>query len=665
MRKLKTMMLIAGAGLSMAACTQKESEFKYSVDQFADIEVLKYQIPGWDDLSFQQKEYIYHLSEAAKAGRDITWDQNFKYNLPIRHALENIIENYSGDRECEEWNQFLVYAKRVFFSNGIHHHYADDKILPECSKEYIASLMSAVGEDPQQSELLVSIMCDPELYATARCQDDSKDLVTASAVNFYEGVTADEVNAFYTKLAAVEDPHPVSYGLNSKLVKDEDGTIKEIPYTADGLYGPAIKVIIGHLEEAAKVAENDLQKKYIGELIEYYRTGDLRMWDQYNVSWVGDTESDVDFVNGFIENYGDPLGRKAHWEGIVDYRDNEASKRTKTISDNAQWFEDNSPVDPRFKKEEVKGVSAKVINVSVIAGANAPATAIGINLPNSSWIRKEFGSKSVTIANITDAYDEAAAQAPKSILTEFAWDQAEIDLCKKYGNITDNLHTDLHECLGHGSGQKLPTTPQKALKEYSSAIEEARADLFALYYLADAKLLELGLLDDKDAYKAEYMSYIRNGLFTQFTRIEPGKKNTEAHMQNRKLIAQWCYEKGLADNVIEKKVRDGKTYFVINDFDALRGLFGELLKEIQRITSEGDFEAAKSLIQTYAINIDPELHREVLERYASLDLKPYKGFVNPDIVPVVKHGKTVDYKIVYVNDFLQQQLDYGKKYRTL
>ncbi len=657
-------MLAAGIGLAMTACSEKESEFNYTVDQFADIAVLKYQIPGWDELSLQQKEYIYHLSEAAKSGRDIIWDQNFKYNLRIRHILEDIIEKYDGERSGKEWDSFIVYAKRVFFSNGIHHHYADDKIIPGCCSEYFSSLMNAAGVEAEEADMLIHVIYDENLFNTKRCQDDSKDLVLESAANLYEGVTADEVNAFYAKMMDVNDPHPVSYGLNSKLVK-ENGVIREEVYRADGLYGPAIRTIIGHLEAAAAVAENDLQKKYITELIEYYKTGDLRMWDQYNVSWVGDIDSDVDFVNGFVENYGDPLGRKAQWEGIVNYRDKEASQRTKTISDNAQWFEDNSPVDPQFKKKEVKGVSAKVINVAVIAGDNYPATAIGINLPNSSWIRKEYGSKSVTIANITNAYNEAAAQAPKSILTEFAWDQAEIDLCKKYGNITDNLHTDLHECLGHGSGQKLPTTPQKALKEFSSAIEESRADLFALYYLADPKLVELGLLDDPDAYKAEFISYIRNGIFTQFTRIEPGKKNTEAHMQNRKLVAEWCYEKGKENNVIEKKVRDGKTYFVINDFTALRSLFGELLKEIQRITSEGDYEAAKSLIQTYAIDIDPELHREVLERYASLDLKPYKGFVNPDIVPVEKDGKVVDYRIEYVEDFLQQQLDYGKKYRTL
>jgi dipeptidyl-peptidase-3 len=650
----------------LTACGSKtgDPQFKYSIDEFADIEVLRYQVPGWDDLSLQQKEYVYHLSEAAKAGRDITWDQNFKYNLEIRHALEAILENTAISHNTPQWEDFLVYAKRVFFSNGIHHHYANDKILPACSKSYFASLMDAAGIEPARAEFLLQVIYDPDLYPTLQYQGTEKDLVEASAVNFYEGVTAQEVNDFYARMENPSDPHPISYGLNSKVVK-EDGKIVEKTWKVGGIYGPALEAIIGHLEAAKAVAENDVQKQYIDELIAYYRTGDLRMWDKYNITWVADTQSDIDFVNGFVEDYDDPLGRKASWEGIVNYRDREASKRTEIISGNAQWFEDHSPIDPRFRKEEVKGVSAKVINVAVIAGDNYPATAIGINLPNADWIRKEHGSKSVTIANITDAYEMASEQRPKSVLSEFAWDQAEIDLCKKYGSITDNLHTDLHECLGHGSGQLLPETPANALKEFTSTLEEARADLFALYYLADPKLVELGLLDDPDAYKAEYMSYIRNGIMTQFSRVELGKQNTEAHMQNRKLIADWCYEKGRAENVIEKKVRDGKTYFVINDFTKLRGLFGDLLAEIQRIKSEGDYEAGKALVQNYAVNIDPDLHKEVLERYASLDLKPYRGFINPEIVPVVNDGKVVDYKIVYGDDFIEQQLYYGKKYRTL
>ena len=650
--------------LTITGCNSgvAEQEWNYSIDQFADIEVLRYQVPEWDNLTFNQKEYIYHLCEAAKTGRDITWDQYFKYNLDIRHLLEGILENYRGERSGEQWDGFLTYAKRVFFSNGIHHHYADDKILPACSEEYFRSLASESGVALDDN--LARVIFDPELYASKRYQGSDKDIVTASAVNFYEGVNAQEVNEFYEKMAVKGDPHPISYGLNSKVVR-KDGIISEDVYKADGLYGEAITRIISHLEAASRVAENDTQRKYISELIEYYRTGDLRMWDQYNISWVQDSASDVDFVNGFIEDYDDPLGRKATWEGIVNYRDNKASERTRTISANAQWFEDHSPVDPKFRKPEVKGVTAKVINVAVIAGGNYPATAIGINLPNADWIRKEYGSKSVTIANITDAYNRAAAQSPKSILTEFAWDQDEIDLCRKYGPVTDDLHTDLHECLGHGSGQLLEGTPANALKEFSSCLEEARADLFALYYMADPKMVELGLLDSPEAYKAVYISQIRNGIFTQFCRVELGKQNTEAHMQDRKLIAQWCYEKGKEDKVIEKKVRDGKTYFVINDYEALRGLFGDLLAEIQRIKSEGDYAAGKALVENYAINIDYDLHKEVIERYKDLNLKPYKGFVNPEIVPVEKGGKVVDYKIEYCNDFLAQQLEYGRKYRTL
>lgn len=663
MYSVKKMLTIAAMGLAVS-CGSKEGEpeFKYSIDEFADIEILRYQVPGWDDLTLRQKEYVYYLSEAAKSGRDIIWDQKFKYNLDIRHVLENILENYDGDRTGAGWEGFLTYAKRVFFSNGIHHHYAYDKIMPACPEDYFVSLMKSVG---CYDENLVDVIYDTELYPTMQYQGTEKDIVAASAVNFYEeGITADEVNDFYDRMAVPGDTCPVSYGLNSRVVRSGKG-LKEEVWKIGGLYGPALSKIVEHLKAAAEVAENGVQEKYISELIEYYESGDLRMWDRYNITWVGDTESDIDFVNGFVEDYDDPLGRKASWEGIVNFRDRKASERTEKISGNAQWFEDHSPIDPKFRKKEVKGVSAKVINVSVIAGDNYPATAIGINLPNADWIRKEYGSKSVTIANITDAYDCAAEQRPRSVLSEFAWDDAEVALCRKYGSVTDNLHTDLHECLGHGSGQLLEGTPSNALKEYTSALEEARADLFALYYLADPKLVELGLLDDRDAYKAEYMSYIRNGIFTQFSRIEPGKQNTEAHMQNRKLIAEWCYEQGAADNVIEKKVRDGKTYFVINDFDALRALFGKLLAEIQRIKSEGDYEAGKNLVSKYAVNIDPALHKEVLERYASLGLKPYKGFVNPDIVPVVKEGKVVDYKIVYCDDFVEQQLLYGWKYRTL
>ena len=462
-----------------------------------------------------------------------------------------------------------------------------------------------------------------------------------------------------------KDKTPISYGLNSRVVKGTDGKIYEDVYKVGGLYGPALEKICAELEKAAEVAENQTQKDYIADLVAYYRSGDLKLWDAYNIKWVNDTLGTVDFVNGFVEDYTDPLGRKATWEALVNFKDTEASRRAELISENAQWFEDNSPVDKRFKKAQVKGVTAKVINVAVLAGDCYPAAPIGINLPNADWIRREHGSKSVTIANLTSAYSKAAQESPKSMLSEFVWDEKELEAEKKYGGLTKDLHTDLHECLGHGSGQLLPTTSPNALGEYSSTLEEARADLFGLYYLADPKLVELGILPDMEAYKAQYSSYIRNGIFTQFTRIELGKKNTEAHMQNRKLIADWCYEKGLADNVIEKKVRDGKTYFVVNDYEKLRDLFAQLLAEVQRIKSEGDFEAGQALVERYAVNIDPELHKEVKERYAALGLKPYGGFLNPEIVPVVKDGAVVDYRIEYADDYVGQHLEYGKKYATL
>lgn len=668
-RLQKTMLLVAGVGLLACSCADntktksEEENFKYLIDEFADIKIIRYQIPGWEDLTLQQKEYIYHLSEAAKYGRDIMWDQNFKYNLQIRRVIENILNNFEGDTGSTNYADFLVYAKRVLFSNGIHHHYAEDKIIPTCSQEYFKSLMEAVGDGDKCDELL-PVIFDPALYPQRKYTGSEKDLLLASAVNFYDGVSKTEAQRFYDKKRDKNDPRPISYGLNSRLVK-KGGKIYEEVYKIDGLYGPAISKIVEHLEKAMAVAENDRQKNYTQKLIEYYKTGDLKIWDEYNVAWVQDTESDIDYVNGFIEDYNDPLGMKANWEAVVNFKDKEASKRTTIISENAQWFEDNSPVDPRFKKDKVKGVSAKVITVACLAGDCYPSTPIGINLPNADWIRKEYGSKSVTIANITAAYDKAAEESPKSALNEFAWDEEEIALAKKYGTLTSDLHTDLHECLGHGSGQLLPTTTPNSLGEYNSTLEESRADLFALYYLADKKLVELGILPDEEAYKAEYDSYIRNGIFTQFTRVELGKTNTQAHMQNRKLISEWCFEKGAANNVIEKKVRDGKTFFVINDYKALRNLFGELLAEIQRIKSEGDYEAGKALVEKYAIHIDYDLHKEVIERYAQLQLKPYGGFINPDIVPVEENGKITDYQVRYCDNFIKQQLEYGKKYSTL
>ena len=664
MKLFGKMITIAGVAAALTSCSDKAAQngdFKYLMDEFADLKIMRYQVPGWDALTLQQKEYVYHLSEAAKYGRDIIWMQNCKYNLRIRKTLENILENYDGDRTCEDWKKFETYAKRVFFSNGIHHHYAEDKFFPECSRDYFHDLMAAVGEDDAELEYFIY---DPAVFP-ARKVMGGKDIVAESAVNFYEGVTRAEVEAFYAAMMDPADKTPVSYGLNSRVVKGEDGIVREEVYKVGGLYGPALEKICAELEKAAAVAENETQKAYIADLVAYYRSGDLKLWDEYNIKWVNDTLGTVDFVNGFVEDYNDPLGRKATWEGLVNFKDAEASLRTELISENAQWFEDNSPVDARFKKKEVKGVSAKVINVAVLAGDCYPAAPIGINLPNADWIRREHGSKSVTIANLTSAYNMAAQESPKNLLSEFAWSEEEIAAEKKYGALTNDLHTDLHECLGHGSGQLLPETSPNALGEYSSALEETRADLFGLYYLADPKLVELGILPDMEAYKAQYSSYIRNGIFTQFNRVEFGKKNMEAHMQNRKLIADWCYEKGLADNVIEKKVRDGKTYFVVNDFKALRGLFGDLLAEVQRIKSEGDYEAGKALVETYAVNIDPQLHREVLDRYASLGLKPYGGFLNPDIVPVEKNGEVVDYEIVYNDDYIAQMLHYGKKYATL
>lgn len=669
MNNIVKMLFMAGIAASAVSCgpdggKSGDGDFRYLIDEFADIKVMRYRIPGWDGLSLQQKEYVYHLGEAAKYGRDIIWVQNCRYNLPIRKVLENILENYQGDRDCREFADFTVYAKRVFFSNGIHHHYAEDKILPSCSEEYFRSLMEAVGDGDKCAELL-PVIFDPEILPQRKSNDPSKDIVAASAVNFYDNVTRDEVEAFYRKMADPSDATPVSYGLNSKVVKGSDGVIREEVYRTDGLYGAALTKIVSELEKAAAVAENDAQRQYIGTLIDYYRTGDLKLWDEYNIQWLQDTLGTVDFVNGFVEDYNDPLGRKATWEGLVNIKDHEASVRSEIISANAQWFEDNSPVDPRFRKPVVKGVSAKVINATTLAGDCYPSTPIGINLPNADWIRRDYGSKSVTIANITHAYDLAAQESPKNLLSEFAWSDEEIAREKKYSSLTDEIHTDLHECLGHGSGQLLPGTSPTALGEYSSALEETRADLFGLYYIADPKLVELGILPDMEAYKAQYEAYIRNGIMVQFTRIEPGRKNTEAHMQNRKLIAEWCYEHGLEDNVIEKKTRDGKTYFVVNDFEALRGLFGELLAEVQRIKSEGDYAAGKALIEKYAVNIDPDLHKEVLERYASLNLRPYGGFVNPDIVPVTKGGKVVDYEVVYTDDYLGQMLEYGHDYATL
>lgn len=664
------MLIITGISLLSSCCSsgcgnkKAETDFKYLIDEFADIKIIRYQIPGWEELSLQQKEYLYHLSESAKYGRDIIWDQNFKYNLKVRKVLEQILKDYKGEKENQDYKDFLVYAKRVFFSNGIHHHYAEEKFIPKCEKKYFETLMTEVGISKKEISEILPIVYDKELYASRKYTGKEKDLLKASSVNFYDNISKNEATNFYNKMRDIKDETPISYGLNSKLIK-KNGEIYEEVYKIGGLYSAAIEKIVEHLEKAKAVAENDTQKGYIEKLISYYNTGDLNTWDEFNIAWVQDTESRIDFVNGFIEDYNDPLGMKATWEAVVNFKDLEASHRTELISNNAQWFEDNSPVNPKFKKTKVKGVSAKVITAVCLAGDCYPSTPIGINLPNADWIRKEYGSKSVTIENITTAYDGASQESPKSALAEFAWDEKEVEFIKEYGSITGNLHTDLHECLGHGSGQLLPTTSPNSLAEYNSTLEETRADLFALYYIADKKLVDLGIIPNKDAYKAEYSNYIRNGIFTQFSRVELGKTNTQAHMQNRKLISEWCFEKGKAENVIEKRIRDGKTYFVITDYQKLRVLFGELLAEIQRIKSEGDYETGKALVEKYAVNIDYDLHKEVIERYNALQLKPYGGFINPDIIPVEKDGKIIDYKLNYSDNYLQQMLDYGTNYATL
>ena len=667
MKRISIMMMIVGMAAIITACDAPgsksgEEDFKYTIDAFADLKVMRYRIPGWENLSLQQKEYAYHLAEAAKYGRDILWDQNCKENLRIRHAVEAILETEGINTESAEYQDFLVYAKRLFFSNGMHHHYAEDKFFPACPREYFGSLLQQAGVE---DDGLLEIIYNPDIYPQRRSTETSGDIVKQSAVNFYEGVTREEVEKYYAGIIDPKDPEPISYGLNTKVVKDAKGKVVELPWKVGGIYSPALEKICEELAKAREVAENDIQKRALGILIDYYNTGDLRKWDEFNIEWVKDTLGTVDFINGFIEDYNDPLGRKASWEGYVNIKDFEASKRTEILSANAQWFEDNSPVDPRFKKAVVKGISAKVINAVCLSGDSYPSTPIGINLPNADWIRKEHGSKSVTIANITHTYDYAAQELPTSTLTEFAYSKKEIERYKQWGTVADEIHTDLHECLGHGSGQLLPGVSTTAMGEYASALEEARADLFGLYYTADPKMVELGIMPDPEAYKAEYDQYIRNGLMVQFTRVELGRPNTEAHMQNRKLIAQWCLEKGAQDKVIEKKVRDGKTYYVVNDYVKLRALFAELLAEVQRIKSEGDYEAGKALIETYAVHIDPDLHKEVLERYKALNLKPYGGFINPEIVPVLKDGKVVDYEPVYTDDYLGQMLLYGKKYGTL
>lgn len=647
--------------------------FNYIVEQFADLQLLRYRVAGFENLSLRQKELIYYLSEAALEGRDILFDQNGKHNLQIRKLLEAVYVSYSGDRNNPEFQGLEVYLKRVWFSSGIYHHYACDKFVPAFSPEFlrecieqvdVASLPLKDGESVQaMCDKLFPVMFDPKVMPKRVNQADGEDLVMTSAANYYEGVTQDEAEKFYAMQKVAADPHPVMYGMNSRLVK-KDGVLQEEVWKLDGMYGEAIQKIIFWLKKAETVAENEAQREVIRLLIDFYRTGDLKTFDTYSIAWLKDTDSKVDFVNGFIESYGDPLGMKASWESIVNFKDEEATHRTEIISQHAQWFEDHSPVSPSFKKEVVRGVSAKVITAAMLGGDLYPSSAIGINLPNSNWIRSLHGSKSVTIGNLTDAYNKAAKG--NGFREEFVYSQEEKDLLEKYAGITGDLHTDLHECVGHGSGKLLPGVDPDALKAYGSTIEEARADLFGLYYLPDEKLVELGLTPDKEAYKAEYYTYMMNGLLTQMVRIEPGCDLEEAHMRNRQLIARWALENGKSMNVVELVKKEGKTYVKINDYLQLRGLFAVLLSEIQRIKSEGDYEAARALVEKYAVKLDATLHEEILNRYRSLHLAPYKGFINPVYLPQYDaEGRIVDVKLDYTEGYIEQMLRYGRDYSNL
>lgn len=651
-----------------------EDTFHYTVEQFADLQILRYRVPGFEQLSLRQKMLVYYLSQAALEGRDILFDQNGKYNLQIRKLLEAIYIHYQGDRTTADFQQFEVYLKRVWFSNGIHHHYACDKFVPGFSAEYLTDLIASVevavlplgkGETVQDMcDKLFPVIFDPEVMPKRVNQVDGEDLVLTSAANYYEGVTQEEAEAFYAvQKAKGSQTEPVMYGMNSRLVK-ENGQMQEQVWKLGGMYSAALEKIVDWLEKAKAIAENETQHEVIRLLIDFYRTGDLHTFDAYSIAWLKDTASHIDFVNGFIESYGDPLGMKASWESIVDFKDTEATRRTEIISSQAQWFEDHSPVDVRFKKETVKGVSAKVITAAILAGDLYPSTAIGINLPNSNWIRSVHGSKSVTIGNLTEAYNRAARG--NGFREEFVYSEEELKLLDTYADITDDLHTDLHECLGHGSGKLLPGVDADALKAYGSTIEEARADLFGLYYLADAKLVELGLVPDAEAYKAEYYSYMMNGLMTQLVRIEPGRTVEEAHMRNRQLIARWALEQGREANVVEMVVREGKNYVRVNDYMQLRVLFGKLLAEVQRIKSEGDYEAARRLVEDYGVQVDPELHVEVLQRYERLHLAPYKGFVNPVYtLQTDAEGNVTDVQVSYIEGYAEQMLRYSREYSNL
>lgn len=645
---------------------QGQKPFEYVADRFADIEVLRYKVPDFEKLTLNQKLLVYYLVQAALDGRDILWDQNCKANLVLRPVLETIYTSYKGDRKDKDFLAFEKYLKQVWFGNGIHHHYSMDKFVPEFSKDFFEKQYTAnyPGETAKKA-YLERVIFDPSYLSKRVNQAEGADLIQTSACNFYgEGVSQPEVEAYYAALKDTTDLTPISYGLNSRLVKGKDGKLVEETYRIGGLYTEAISRIVANLNKAAQYAENDAQRAVIAKLVEYYTTGNLKTFDEYSIMWTEDTASKVDFINGFIESYGDPLGMKGSWESIVNFKNETASERTHIISNNAQWFEDHSPVDPRFRKDKVRGVSAKVITAAILAGDAYPATPIGINLPNANWIRAAHGSKSVTIENITQAYDEASHG--NGFNEEFVIDEYTRDLMDRYLFITDNLHTDLHECLGHGSGRLLPGVDPDALKAHGSTLEEARADLFALYYLADPKLVELGLLDNPDAYKAEYYKYMLNGLMTQLMRIEPGKDIEEAHMRNRQLIAAWALRHGTQDKVVELIKRDGKTFVKINDYTALRNLFGKLLAEIQRIKSEGDYEAGRNLVEEYAVKVDPTLHNEVLARYATLSIAPYKGFVNPEYKLVSDDkGNITDVTITYGEGYIDQMLRYSREHAPL
>ena len=659
-------MMIATAGAASQALAQEDT-FPYNNEQFADIQMLRFKVEGFDNLTLRQKTLVYYLSEAALQGRDILWDQNGRYNLRIRRMLETIYTDFKGDRTTADYKAFEVYLKRTWFSSGIHHHYGSEKFQPAFSQAWLREAERSAGisaAQMQANEELFPVIFDPSVMPMRTNQKDGEDLVLTSAGNYYgPGVTQSEAEEFYAQRKPASDPRPIMMGYNSRLVKNEDGVLREEVWREHGLYGQAITKIIENLQQARPYCDTEKQQRVIDKLIEYYRTGDLRTFDEYSILWLKDTEDLVDFVNGFTETYGDPLGMKASWESIVNFKDLEATKRTEKLSQNAQWFEDHSPVDPRFKKENVKGISAKVITAAILGGDLYPSTAIGINLPNSDWVRRDYGSKSVTIGNLTDAYNKSARGSGMG--KEFVIDKATLELIEKYGDLCDDLHTDLHECLGHGSGKLLPGTDPDSLKAYGAAIEEGRADLFGLYYVADPKLVELGLTPNAEAYKSQYYTYMQNGLLTQLVRIKPGQNIEEAHMRNRSFIAHWALEHGKKDKVVELVKKKGKTFVKINDYEALRGLFGQLLAEVQRIKSEGDYAAARNLVETYGVKVDPEIHREVLERYERLNLSPYKGFINPVYIPVRDaQGRITDVKIDYTEGYAEQMLRYSRDYNN-